>query len=360
VLPSNSPVACDLEFDVQKLSTQSFDDTPLTIEELTGFGGICDNGLGAFARASGSIGIDPTPTPVNTSVAPTDTPTITPTATPVTVAGTVTPGGTLSTGTATSPSDPMQAAVTSPQGGSVSITVAGGQGGPPSSFQSLGMTVTIMAPDNTPTAPLVLMFLIDQSLIPPDQPVSSIAVFRNGTAVPYCTGAAGQAIPDPCVSGRELLANGGARITVLTSSASTWTFGVPLTALDCTAAQAQPGRLRPPNHQLVNVSVIGVTDLDGEPATITITGISQDEPLRGLGSGDMCPDGRGVGTSTAMLRAERSGNGDGRVYQVYFSADGRQGGTCSGTVTVCVPHDAGKSHDCVDQGALVSSTGPCN
>ena len=44
-----------------------------------------------------------------------------------------------------------------------------------------------------------------------------------------------------------------------------------------------------------------------------ITGITQDEPLTGLGSGDACPDASGVGSTTAMLRAERNGTGDGRV-----------------------------------------------
>ena len=133
---------------------------------------------------------------------------------------------------------------------------------------------------------------------------------------------------------------------------------------DCSTAFATTTELWPPNHKFVNVTVTGVTDSSGKPAGITITGITQDEPLNGLGDGDTCPDAGGIGSPTAKLRAERAGTpkvpGDGRVYHVNFTADDGQGGQCSGTVTVCVPHDQRPGHACVDQGALVDSAGPCD
>jgi hypothetical protein len=50
------------------------------------------------------------------------------------------------------------------------------------------------------------------------------------------------------------------------------------------------------------------------------------------------PDGQGVNTSTAFVRAERSGLGNGRVYHITFTASAeRNGGSCSGSVTVGVP-----------------------
>jgi len=68
------------------------------------------------------------------------------------------------------------------------------------------------------------------------------------------------------------------------------------------------------------------------------------------------PDARGIGTPTAQVRAERSGHEDGRVYHIHFhSTDGR-GGSCTGTVNVCVPHDQGQGNECVDQGPLYDST----
>ena len=39
------------------------------------------------------------------------------------------------------------------------------------------------------------------------------------------------------------------------------------------------------------------------------------------------------------LRAERSGRGDGRVYTIAYAAKDPSGASCSGTVTVTVPHD---------------------
>jgi len=116
--------------------------------------------------------------------------------------------------------------------------------------------------------------------------------------------------------------------------------------------------LWPPNGQFVNVSVVGVTDPDGDSVAITITDITQDEPLNGEGEGNTCPDASGVGTATASLRAEREGGGDGRVYHISFAADDGRGGRCTGTVTVCVPLDQGQGGVCVDQGPLADSTGP--
>ena len=139
-----------------------------------------------------------------------------------------------------------------------------------------------------------------------------------------------------------------------TTTTSVTTTTVPNVPPDCSAAVATPAELWPPNHQLVAVSVVGVTDGDRNPPTVTITGVTQDEPV-----GATCPDATGVGTSSVKLRSERLGNGDGRVYHVAFTASDGRGGRCSGTVTVCVPHDQGHGRACGDQGALVDSTGPC-
>jgi hypothetical protein len=83
---------------------------------------------------------------------------------------------------------------------------------------------------------------------------------------------------------------------------------------DCSGAAASVPLVWPPNHNLVAMQIVGVTDPDADPVTITIDSIAQDEPLRGRGSGNTCPDGSGIGTNTAFVSAERSGNGDGRVY----------------------------------------------
>jgi hypothetical protein len=90
---------------------------------------------------------------------------------------------------------------------------------------------------------------------------------------------------------------------------------------------------------MVPVTIVGVTDADSDPVTITITGILQDEPITGDGSGNTSVDATGVGQSSAQVRAERSGAGDGRLYRIAFDAADGRGGVCSGSVTVQVPHD---------------------
>jgi hypothetical protein len=74
-----------------------------------------------------------------------------------------------------------------------------------------------------------------------------------------------------------------------------------------------------------------------------ITRITQDEPVRGPGAGQGAPDGEGVGTTAARVRAERIGSGDGRVYEISFSADDGNGGACSGSIRAGVPHNQGRS-----------------
>jgi len=125
---------------------------------------------------------------------------------------------------------------------------------------------------------------------------------------------------------------------------------------DCSAVQATPGTLRPPDHTFGTVAITGVTDPDNNPVVITVTSIRQDEPVKGRGDGNTAPDGVGVGSPLVMVRAERSGRGDGRVYHVSFMADDGQSGQCTGEVVVCVPHDQRPGAVCVDQGALYDST----
>ena len=116
----------------------------------------------------------------------------------------------------------------------------------------------------------------------------------------------------------------------------------------------------PPNHKFVAVNVLGITDPDGDPVTVIIDSIFQDEPVDSYGDGKFVPDGQGVGTDTAEVRAERSGTkkvpGDGRVYHIGFTADDGQGGSCSGEVMVGVPHNQNTAP--VDGGALYDSTVP--
>ena len=114
-------------------------------------------------------------------------------------------------------------------------------------------------------------------------------------------------------------------------------------------------------HQIMNsrlVEVLGVTGRDGDSITINIDGVSQDEPVNGIGDGDVSPDAIGINTSTVQLRAERSGTANGRVYHIAFTATDRNGGTCRERVLVTVPLNRGRHGVAVDDGPLYDSTVP--
>jgi hypothetical protein len=130
---------------------------------------------------------------------------------------------------------------------------------------------------------------------------------------------------------------------------------------ECTNATANVDELWPPQHQFVPVVITGVEGFDAETLLVTIDSVFQDEPVNTVGDGNFEPDASGVGTSQVSIRAERTGNkavpGNGRVYHVGFTAtDGAT--SCSGVVTLGVPHDQGKGGEAIDDGPLYDSTQP--
>lgn len=125
---------------------------------------------------------------------------------------------------------------------------------------------------------------------------------------------------------------------------------------DVSQAVPSASELWPPNHKMSSVHIFDVTDPDGDPFTISITAITQDEPVSGPGNASS-PDGEGLGTDLAFLRAERDGDGNGRVYQITFTARDDKGGESIGSVRVCVPHDR-RGTPCSDDGQVHDSTVP--
>ncbi len=113
------------------------------------------------------------------------------------------------------------------------------------------------------------------------------------------------------------------------------------------------GTLWPPNNKFVPITLQGITDPDGDPVTITVNTIRQDEPV---GRGNSAPDGKGVGVAIAELRAERLGNANGQVYHIGFTASDNQGASCTGLVAINVPHD--QAQPVGDGGPLYDSTVP--
>ena len=171
-------------------------------------------------------------------------------------------------------------------------------------------------------------------------------------------------LADPNYCPASVLANGTTyfwQVIAKNSSGETpgniWSFETEGSPPDCSNAVPSVAEIWMPRHDWVDIEILDVNDPDGDTVTITITGITQDEPVDGPGSGKTSPDGMGVGTSVAHIRAERSGQSrNGRVYEISFEADDGTGLTCNGSVKVCVPHDQRKGHECVDDGQLYDST----
>jgi hypothetical protein len=106
----------------------------------------------------------------------------------------------------------------------------------------------------------------------------------------------------------------------------------------------------------VPVEIVDITDPDDDPVTVTVTRITQDEPVDAEADGRTYPDGMIV-NGTGLVRAERSGRGNGRVYVISFTATDDQGASCEGSVAVCVPHDQ-RQAACVDDGQNYDSLRP--
>lgn len=121
----------------------------------------------------------------------------------------------------------------------------------------------------------------------------------------------------------------------------------------CSDATVSVDSLWPPNHKMESIVVeMTATDADSD-VTVSVTDVFQDEPTNGLGDGDESPDAEITGDNSVDLRAERSGNENGRVYTITITAtDGEF--SCSNSVLVKVPHD--KKDNAVDDGAIFDST----
>lgn len=120
---------------------------------------------------------------------------------------------------------------------------------------------------------------------------------------------------------------------------------------NCSAATASPSAIWPPDRRQVRISTLGVTDPDGDPVTLKVTRILQDE----LFTARMA-DAGSLGTAKPWVRADRMDNGDGRVYHLFFEATDPSGAKCTGVVKVCVPLQSGGT--CRDGGARIDSTLP--
>ena len=114
------------------------------------------------------------------------------------------------------------------------------------------------------------------------------------------------------------------------------------------ALLANPTILWPPNHRLVPVQVIWqVSDLCDTAATARLVSVHSSEPDDAPGDedgrtvGDVASADTGSPDTEILLRAERSGEGPGRTYEITYAALDASGNTASALAVVAVPHDQG-------------------
>ena len=137
-------------------------------------------------------------------------------------------------------------------------------------------------------------------------------------------------------------------LEVTDATGKTSTDEVVVTVVDTTppvvTLQSNPLSLWPPNHKLVDVHTTVRVD-DCQPVTVSLVSVTSSEPDNGTGDGDTVGDIQGAELGSAdadvKLRAERSGNGPGRVYTLVYKVVDAGGLETTATTSVTVPHDQG-------------------
>ena len=104
---------------------------------------------------------------------------------------------------------------------------------------------------------------------------------------------------------------------------------------------ANPSVLWPPNHKMINITIGYDVHDNCSPvsAIINMISVSSNESVNGSGDGNTSPDWQVIDAHHVKLRAERSGNGTGRIYTITIKATDNCGNVATKTVTVLVPHD---------------------
>ena len=99
-----------------------------------------------------------------------------------------------------------------------------------------------------------------------------------------------------------------------------------------------PSSLWPPKHKMVPVTVTYQTAGGSGGLTSTLS-VTSNEPVSGTGDGDTAPDWTVLDDHHVLLRAERAGQGQGRIYTIQITCRDSAGRAAVAQVTVTVPHD---------------------
>jgi hypothetical protein len=125
---------------------------------------------------------------------------------------------------------------------------------------------------------------------------------------------------------------------------NTGSDNVTVTVVDTTPPEitvsVTPDSLWPPNHKYAQVKTTVTAQDIGDPSpAITLVSITSNEPDNGKGDGNTINDITLVDNYTFEFRAERSGNGVGRVYTITYQATDASGNSAQASATVTVNHN---------------------
>ncbi len=138
-------------------------------------------------------------------------------------------------------------------------------------------------------------------------------------------------------------------LTVEDSLGATDTCQATVTVIDTIppeiSVSLEPTLLWPPNHRLMDIeATVTATDACG-PLTVRLDTITSNEPDDVPGNGTSPGDIQGAILGSTdfefALRAERDGEGNGRIYAVVYTATDGAGNQASTSSSVIVPHDQG-------------------
>jgi hypothetical protein len=190
--------------------------------------------------------------------------------------------------------------------------------------------------------------------------VSATVVVRGTLSEPASVTVNGVAATTAGLAFEATLTLPGAGAHTLTATAvdaagNSGSASVHVTLIDTTppalALVATPSLLWPPDHRLVPVTITAALSDDHDPAPrlVLVSAVSSEpDDARGQGDGDTRGDiqGAAVGTDDreVLLRAERDGNGPGRIYTLTYRATDQAGNSTQRSVQVFVPHDVGDEH----------------
>ena len=133
---------------------------------------------------------------------------------------------------------------------------------------------------------------------------------------------------------------GTTSVTCTTTQGSSCTFTVTIndTQAPSVTCSVSTSTLWPPDHLLINVglSLSAADNCPGVTTSVAVFGDENDEEA--TGDGNYSPDAKDIAAGTLRLRAERKGNGDGRVYLIIVTATDASGNVsrCCRTVTVAL------------------------